>query len=209
MNGTSMAAPVVSGTAALLLQQHPDLTPDQLKARLMKTASKSFPASSIATDSVTGETFTSYYDIFTVGAGYLDIGAALNNNELAVGTAPSPVAVLNSATGSGQNRQRRSARVGRSACLGRLSSPGAISSPGATSLPGATQLAWGDQLPGATRSIFGDERVRRTAAARLDSADDVRWRSRRRRLQRDLEDRDHVAASSSPARKAPSIKGEK
>ncbi len=33
-----MATPVVSGTVALMLQQNPALTPDQVKARLMKTA---------------------------------------------------------------------------------------------------------------------------------------------------------------------------
>jgi serine protease AprX len=40
LSGTSMATPVVSGAAALLIQQHPSLTPDQVKARLMKTAVK-------------------------------------------------------------------------------------------------------------------------------------------------------------------------
>ena len=35
-SGTSMAAPVVSGTVALMLQAHPDWTPDQVKGALLK-----------------------------------------------------------------------------------------------------------------------------------------------------------------------------
>jgi len=87
MSGTSMATPVVSGAVALLLQKYPSLTPDQVKARLMKTATKSFPATSTAVDPATGQTYTSNYDLFTVGAGYLDIWGALNNTDVAVGSA--------------------------------------------------------------------------------------------------------------------------
>jgi serine protease AprX len=38
--GTSMSAPVVSGVAALALEDHPDLTPDQLKALIVGSAYK-------------------------------------------------------------------------------------------------------------------------------------------------------------------------
>jgi serine protease AprX len=61
MSGTSMAAPIVSGAAALLLQSNPNLTPDQVKYRLMATANKSWPG----------------YSQLTSGAGYLDIYSAV------------------------------------------------------------------------------------------------------------------------------------
>jgi serine protease AprX len=89
ISGTSMAAPMVSGAAAILLQKTPSLTPDQVKARLMKTAYKTLPLYTTATDPVTGVTYNSQADIFTVGAGYLDIQAALANTDLAPATAGS------------------------------------------------------------------------------------------------------------------------
>lgn len=67
LSGTSMAAAVVSGVSAVLLQHNPQFTPDQVKARLMKTAGKAFPATSIAVDPATGKSYTSHYDLFTVG----------------------------------------------------------------------------------------------------------------------------------------------
>lgn len=100
LSGTSMATPMVSGAAALVLQQQPSLTPDQVKARLMKTATKNFPSTSVATDPVTGISYTSTYDLFTIGAGYLDVWAALNNTDMATGSARSPTATYDSTSGN-------------------------------------------------------------------------------------------------------------
>jgi serine protease AprX len=102
LSGTSMAAPMVSGAAALMLQKDASLTPETIKARLMKTATKSFPVSSTATDPVSGIRYNSQYDIFTIGSGYLDVWAALNSKDSvpAGGTAASPVAVFTSSTNS-------------------------------------------------------------------------------------------------------------
>jgi serine protease AprX len=94
LSGTSMSTPIVSGAVALMLQQNPALTPDQVKARLMKTAWKSFGQYSSSRDTV-GNNYDNEYDIFTYGAGYLDVDAALNNKDLANGLALSPTAIRN------------------------------------------------------------------------------------------------------------------
>ena len=76
MSGTSMAAPMVSGAAALLLQDEPGLTPDQVKYRLMATANKSWNG----------------YKTIKAGAGYLDVYAAVTgatNGSANIGILPS------------------------------------------------------------------------------------------------------------------------
>jgi len=57
LSGTSMSAAVVSGAVALLLQQEPELTPDQVKQRLIDTGTNSL-----------------------AGPVYLDVAAALSSN---------------------------------------------------------------------------------------------------------------------------------
>jgi serine protease AprX len=100
LSGTSMATPMVSGAAALMIQHNPALTPDEIKARLMKTATKFAPGYTSATDPVTKVTYIDENDIFTIGAGYLDIPAALGNTDVFTGSAMSPTAAFNTTTNS-------------------------------------------------------------------------------------------------------------
>jgi serine protease AprX len=97
MSGTSMAAPMVAGAAALLIQKDSTLTPDAVKARLMKSATKDFQPSTV----YVGWNGAVYYiqnDIFSVGAGYLNVWGALNNTDIVPSTrrALSPKASLGS-----------------------------------------------------------------------------------------------------------------
>jgi serine protease AprX len=64
LSGTSQSTGLVTGIVALLLQQNPNLTPDQVKYRLMATANQDWPG----------------YDATTAGAGYLDVYSAVYSN---------------------------------------------------------------------------------------------------------------------------------
>jgi serine protease AprX len=175
LSGTSMATPVVSGAAAILLQREPGLSPDTVKARLMKTASKNFPLTSYAVDPTTGKVYTSTYDIFTVGAGYLNIPAALNNHDYTSGPSLSPsviwnqflnTAILMKASGSTWDNnlwslnnvwghQVVSSINGSSAAWG---DSGAWASSAAWGDSGqwGTSAAWGDSGSSATSAAWGD-----------------------------------------------------
>jgi serine protease AprX len=99
LSGTSMATPVVAGAAALMIQQDPTLTPDTVKARMMKTAWKGYPSTSTAYDAL-GNGYLAQYDVFTIGAGYLDVDAVLGNTDVATGSATSPIAVYDPTSGT-------------------------------------------------------------------------------------------------------------
>ena len=92
---TSAVLSRIAGAAALLIQKDPTLTPDLVKARLMKTAFKGFRAYGASVDS-RGHRYNNQADVFTYGAGYLDVMAALNNTDTGTGYALSPTAFYNS-----------------------------------------------------------------------------------------------------------------
>jgi serine protease AprX len=66
----------------------------------MESATKNFPASSVAVDPLTGIAYTSQYDVFTIGAGYLDIMGALASSDVATAGTQSPEVFYDSASGN-------------------------------------------------------------------------------------------------------------
>jgi serine protease AprX len=149
LSGTSMATGVVSGVVADLLQARPQMTPDQVKARLMKTAYKVFPATSSVFDATTGMTYSSQYDVFTVGAGYVDLAAALASNDLAIGTAMSPTAVYDSSTGNVYMTSDNSSVWGSSLAW---SGPAVW---GNSQFTGSSSVMWGASTTGGSSVMWG------------------------------------------------------
>ena len=144
LSGTSMATPMVSGAAALMLQKAnsigQSLTPDQVKARLMKTSTKSFPSSSSVYDAAANVTYVSHYDLFTVGAGYLDTVSALSSNDFAKGSAQSPIAYYDTV--------EKAVKIQTAA--------NSIWGAGST---WATNVVWGDMVLNGSNVVWGDSVV--------------------------------------------------
>jgi len=91
LSGTSMAAGVVSGVVADLLQKSPQLNPDQVKARLMKTAWKALPSQSSVVDPTTGITTPIIRHLYD-WCGLRRRGGSSNSTDVANATAMSPTA---------------------------------------------------------------------------------------------------------------------
>ncbi|MBL8292320.1 MAG: S8 family peptidase [Bryobacterales bacterium] len=165
VSGTSMASGFVSGAVALMLEKDPTLTPDLVKARLMKTATKSFPASSTSIDPVTREVFVSQHDLFTVGAGYLNVAAAVASTDTFPGagkTALSPLAVYDDASGDVFLVQDYSALWGTNALWGTSAVWGTNALWGTSAVWGTSVLMeaqsalWGSNALWGTSAVWGN-----------------------------------------------------
>jgi serine protease AprX len=149
LSGTSMATPAVAGAAALLLQEQSTLTPDQVKARLMKTAYKMGIFSTTAYVPHLFMSFLSFYDLFSVGSGLLNVQAAVANNDLApatIGSALSPSVVYNPLTHTISLVEGNST-VGSTSVVWGSSVVWGTSVVWGSSLLNGTSVVWGASVP--------------------------------------------------------------
>jgi serine protease AprX len=145
LSGTSMATPVVSGAVALMLQNDPTLTPDTVKARIMKTAWKGFGVYCNSYD-VFNNLYTNQYDIFTYGAGYLNVDAALGDTDVANGMALSPTANYNPTNNTVTIVNTNSVTWGTSVVWG-------------SSIVWGTSVVWGNSVLNANSIVWGSSVV--------------------------------------------------
>ena len=179
LSGTSMAAPLVSGLAAILIQHYPSLTPDQIKGLMMKNAWRGLPPVYVAVDPVTNTSYVETADIFTVGAGMLDawatyqdlMTATLSKIPGGAGAAASPAAYYDStsksvklnlnSTNSTSVAWGSSVSWGTSVIWGtNVSSSAVISGSGVvwgTSVSWGTSVLWGTTSPWASSTTPAGE----------------------------------------------------
>lgn len=97
--GTSFSAPLVAGTAALMMSANPNLTPAQITS-LIKSTATAFPGaetgvSACRAPDATPQTSECYCTVFTCGAGMLNAGAAV---AAAQAMPPTPVITTSATT---------------------------------------------------------------------------------------------------------------
>ncbi len=160
LSGTSMATPVVAAAAALMVQKDSTLTPDTIKARMMKSAWKGYPVTSWGY-SVWNVGYLSQYDVFTIGAGYIDVYAALKNTDVVNGGAASPVAYRDTATGTYSFSNSQSITWGNSITWGSSIIWGNSIVWGSNALVSdsiiwGSSIVWGDTTCSANSIIWGD-----------------------------------------------------
>jgi serine protease AprX len=123
LSGTSMAAPVVSGTVALMLQANPALTPNQVKAILQYTAQRA-----------------PHYDALSQGTGFLNAAGA-------IGLARHFAAPQDLAYPDGTEWVKQIIWANRRSAGGRLTATATAWSPGvawgAASTPSGAPIEWG------------------------------------------------------------------
>jgi serine protease AprX len=170
LSGTSMAAGIASGAVALVLQAHPNYSPDQVKELLMATAYKFPQKTSIATDATTGVSYLSTYDLFTVGAGDLDVAAALASaNTPPQISMQSPAVTYNSRTGTVQLVSPNASLWGSNFLWGTMSLWGSAVVNSNMSLWGSN-AAWGTSGTAAFNSLWGSNAAWGTSTLGADSS---------------------------------------
>ncbi len=154
LSGTSMAAPVVSGAAALMLQANPSLTPDTVKARLMTSADKWTDPRGNA-------------DPCTYGAGYLDIPAALASTVTPTRYALSPqLSVINGTICVNTNI------IGSTSVWGSKAVSGVSTVYGSKAVSGVSTIAMSKAVSGVntiySSSVWSDKSICGSSTAAVD-----------------------------------------
>lgn len=137
--GTSFATPLVAGVSALVKQQHPNYSGQQVKSAIVNTASQS----------ITADDFGSPVNILQTGSGLAAADAALNTNVTIVPATVSFGAVKAGATASA-TQQLSLTNTGSAAVTVALAVQSTAAAAGATVAvnPGSVSIA-----PGATQNV--------------------------------------------------------
>jgi serine protease AprX len=122
-------------------------------------------------DKINHFAFNMQSDIFTVGAGYLDINAALNNNDLVSRPALSPSAIYNSSTRHVSAVLNYALTWGDAMTWGQAMTWGNSVFINGTALIWGDAMTWGDITTTGFALIWGDSITTSTGIQAMDADD--------------------------------------